>query len=123
MISEEDRERLASAVRDAEAGTAGEIIVVIAHQASGYRSVPVLWGLLAAMVVPWPLIWLTTLSASRIYLLQILVVDRHHFLPFAAKAPLCARAGLHQARPRPRNRPIANSWRAASPERATARES
>ena len=73
MISEEDRERLASAVRDAEAGTAGEIIVVIAHQASGYRSVPVLWGLLAAMVVPWPLIWLTTLSASRIYLLQILV--------------------------------------------------
>ena len=46
------RTRLAHAIRDAEARTAGEIVVVVAAQASGYRSVPLLWALLAALVGP-----------------------------------------------------------------------
>lgn len=71
MISPQDRDRLASAIRDAEAGTAGEIVVVVAGQASGYRSVPVLWALLAALAVPWPLIWITTLGPSRIFMVQL----------------------------------------------------
>ena len=71
MITAEERERLASAIRDAEARTAGEIVVV-AGQASGYRTVPVLWALLAALAVPWPLIWIATLGPSRIFQMQLL---------------------------------------------------
>ena len=71
MITTEERERLASAIQDAEAGTAGEIIVVVAAQASGYRSVPILWALLAALAVPWPLIWITTLGPTQIFLAQL----------------------------------------------------
>ena len=71
MISAEERERLASAIRDAEAQTAGEIVVVVASQASGYRSVPILWAMLAALVVPWPLIWITTLGPTQIFLVQL----------------------------------------------------
>jgi putative membrane protein len=73
MISGEDQERLANAIRDAEARTAGEIVVVVAGEASGYRGVPLLWALLAALATPWPLIWITTLGPSRIYTVQLAV--------------------------------------------------
>jgi putative membrane protein len=73
MISAEDRERLAHAIRDAEAGTAGEIVVVLAGEASGYRTVPIVWALLCALATPWPLIWITTLGPSRIFLVQLAV--------------------------------------------------
>ncbi len=73
MIGAEDRERLVEAIREAEARTAGEIVVVVARQASGYRSVPILWAMLAALAVPWPLIAITTLGAPRIALAQLLV--------------------------------------------------
>lgn len=73
MISPEEHERLIGAVRDVEDLTTGELVVVVAEQASSYRSIPVLWALLAALVVPWPLIWITTLGPSRIFLFQLLV--------------------------------------------------
>jgi putative membrane protein len=73
MISDAERENLTAAIRDAEAGTAGEIVVVVADQASGYRSVPILWALLAALATPWPLIWITTLGPSRIFMVQLAV--------------------------------------------------
>ncbi|HST94194.1 MAG TPA: hypothetical protein VLJ78_05400 [Microvirga sp.] len=73
MISDEDRTRLESAIRDVEDETAGEIVVVVSRQASHYRSVPLLWALLAALAVPWPLIWLTALGPSRIFLAQLAV--------------------------------------------------
>jgi putative membrane protein len=73
MISEADRHRIAEEIRDAEARTAGEIVVVVAGQASGYRSIPILLALLAALATPWPLIWLTTLGPSRIFLFQLAV--------------------------------------------------
>jgi putative membrane protein len=47
--------------------------VVVAGQANGYRSVPILWALLAALVTPWPLIWITTLGPSRIFQIQLVV--------------------------------------------------
>jgi putative membrane protein len=73
MISTEERSRLTDAIRDAEAGTAGEIVVVVASHASEYRSVPLLWALLAALAAPWPLIAFSALSASRIFLAQLVV--------------------------------------------------
>ncbi|MBZ6075653.1 TPM domain-containing protein [Microvirga puerhi] len=73
MISQQDHARLTQAISDVEDLTAGEIVVVIAEQASSYRSIPVLWALLIALVVPWPLIAITTLGPSRIFLIQLLV--------------------------------------------------
>lgn len=71
MISGEDYVRLESAIRDVEDRTAGEIVVVVAGQASEYRSIPLLWALLASLFVPWPLIWLTDLSSARIFQAQL----------------------------------------------------
>jgi putative membrane protein len=73
MLGAADRERIAAAIREAEAHTAGEIVVVVARQASGYRSVPLLYALVGALMTPWPLIWLTNLSAARIFIAQQVV--------------------------------------------------
>lgn len=72
MMSPEDHARLSQAIREAEDLTTGEIVVVVAGQASGYRSFPVLWALLAALLVPWPLIGITALGPARIFLIQLL---------------------------------------------------
>jgi len=73
MMSTEDHARLAKAVRDVEARTAGEIVVVVAEQASSYRSLPLIWAMLAALFTPWPLISFTALGPSRIFLAQLVV--------------------------------------------------
>jgi putative membrane protein len=73
MLSSEEHARIAAAVRDAESRTAGEILVVVAARAGTYRSVPLLYALLGSLVVPWPLIWLTDLSATRIFTFQLVV--------------------------------------------------
>jgi len=71
MISETERQRVTQAIREAETATAGEIVVVVARQASAYRAIPALFGLFAALLVPWPLIWFTDLGPSRIFLIQL----------------------------------------------------
>jgi putative membrane protein len=73
MLSEEERERVAAAIQDAERRTAGEIVIVVAAQASPYRSIPLLYALLGSLAAPWPLIWLTTLSVSHIFMVQLAV--------------------------------------------------
>jgi putative membrane protein len=72
MLSEAEHLRLEEAIRQAETGTAGEIVVVLARRAASYRSVPLLYGLLAALLVPWPLMWLTDLGTARLLLVQLL---------------------------------------------------
>jgi putative membrane protein len=73
MLTGEDQERIAAAIRDAEGRTAGEILVVVAARAGSYRSVPLLYALLGSLAVPWPSIWLTDLSAARIFTIQLAV--------------------------------------------------
>ena len=73
MISTDEQARLASVISDVEDETSGEIVLVIAEQAGHYRAVPLLWAMLAALVTPWPLIWLTGISTSRIVLIQLAV--------------------------------------------------
>jgi putative membrane protein len=73
MISPEDQMRLAHAISDVEDNTSGEVVLVIAEQAGHYRAIPLLWALLAALITPWPLIWLTSISTSRIFLIQLAV--------------------------------------------------
>ena len=73
MISADEQARLASVIGDVEGETSGEIVLVIAEQAGHYRAVPLLWAMLAALVTPWPLIWLTAIGTSRIFLIQLAV--------------------------------------------------
>jgi putative membrane protein len=71
MITDSDRARIAEAIRAAEAKTSGEIFCVVAGRASGYALIPVAWAAVLALLVPWPLIYFTTWSASVVYLLQL----------------------------------------------------
>lgn len=69
-LSGADRERIAEAIARAEAGTSGEIVVLVAARAGRYRSVGLALGLIVGLAVPWPLIALTSLSAASIALIQ-----------------------------------------------------
>jgi putative membrane protein len=73
MISAEEQDRLALAIREVESDTDGEIVLVVAHRADDYRLIPVLWALVAAFFVPWPLIWLTQLGPAMIFFAQAVV--------------------------------------------------
>lgn len=72
-LSEQDRERIATAIAEAEKTTSAEIICVVTRSSSDYWAAPFLWATLVALIWPWPLISITTLTASTIYLTQLVV--------------------------------------------------
>ena len=73
VLSDFDRARIKNAVAEAEKKTAGEIFTVVARESDDYRFIPILWATLIALVVPLPLIFLTLLPASLIFLIQLAV--------------------------------------------------
>lgn len=52
LLSSDDRERIQLAVRDAEARTGGEIVCVVADEASDYSEVPLIWAAAIALAAP-----------------------------------------------------------------------
>lgn len=70
LLSREARERIADAIGRVEAGTAGEVVVLVAARAGSYRSAPLLLALACGLVIPWPMILLTAWSAATIALAQ-----------------------------------------------------
>jgi putative membrane protein len=107
MISEHDNRRIAEAVRQAEMHTSGEIVVVVTEQASAYRSLPIVLGLLIALAVPWPLIWITRLSAEWVFLTQLIAAPlavlalswpgrRHRLVPGFVKRRRAEDAALRE---------------------------
>jgi putative membrane protein len=62
--------RVAEAISRAEAGTAGEIVVMLSARASRYRSIPPVAALVGVLLAPWPLIALTQWGPVRILLVQ-----------------------------------------------------
>jgi putative membrane protein len=73
MISNTDKLEIEKAIGEAEKGTSGEIVAVVASASGGYYYVPYLWGALAALIVPWPLIYWTWMPVQDIYLIQLAV--------------------------------------------------
>lgn len=71
LISEADKRRISAAIAAAERKTAGEIFCVIARQSGDYRLVPVVWAAFAALLLPLPLLFYTTISAHWIYIAQL----------------------------------------------------
>lgn len=52
MISKSDHQRIAEAVKAAEAGTTGEIFCIVTAEVSQYREIPLAWAAGTALVVP-----------------------------------------------------------------------
>ena len=52
MLTKADHDKIAAAVRKAEAGTSGEILCVLAQKVSNYRETPLAWGAGAALLLP-----------------------------------------------------------------------
>jgi putative membrane protein len=70
ILTGEEHARLAREIRDAESNTSGEIYVVVAHSSDEFRLVPVLWGAVFALLLPWVLHLTTMLSTTWILVLQ-----------------------------------------------------
>ena len=107
MIPESEKTRVADAIRAVEAKTSGEIHCVIADRASDYRLVPIAWAAALALLVPLPLIYLTSLSVEMIYLCQLaaflvaaIVLShwrlRFHIVPQRAKHQRAHSAAMRQ---------------------------
>jgi putative membrane protein len=72
-LTDAERTRVAAAISQAEARTAGEIYCVLAQASSDYRLVPIAWAALAALAVPLPLLYLTLWPAPAIYAVQLML--------------------------------------------------
>jgi len=81
-LSEQDRERISTAIRSAEARTSGEIVCVLAQASTDATALPVLLAALVSLVLPWLLVAFTAMSVHQILLLQVIVF-------FALAAVLC----------------------------------
>ena len=68
-----EEKRIADAIAAAERKTSGEIVAVVALQSDSYLYMPFLIASLVALLVPWPLIYLTWKSMQWVYLIQLLV--------------------------------------------------
>jgi putative membrane protein len=71
LISPADKDRISASIAAAERKTAGEIFCVIARQCGDYRTVPLVWAAGLALLLPLPLILLSPLPASWIYIAQL----------------------------------------------------
>lgn len=72
LFSEADKEAIAEAIASAENATSGEIVAVVTRDSGSYLYAPILWAALAALLVPWPFIYLTWVPVQWIYLGQLL---------------------------------------------------
>jgi putative membrane protein len=70
-ITAEEYKAVAAAIRAAEQRTSGQLVGVLARASSNYAHFPILWASALALVLPWPLIYLTELSVQRIFLAQL----------------------------------------------------
>ena len=71
LFTETEEQRIADAITAAERTTSGEIIAVVAGESSTYLHVPFLYAALAALFVPWPLIYFTWISVQAIFAIQL----------------------------------------------------
>jgi putative membrane protein len=72
-ILTEERERIANAIRSAEARTSGEIVCVLARTSTQATALPVILAAAAALATPWLLVALTAMTVQQILAIQIAV--------------------------------------------------
>jgi putative membrane protein len=72
-MSAADRDRIAAAIRAAEAKTSGEIVCVLARSSSDATTLPVFLAAVAALASPWLLVAVTAMTVHRILALQLVL--------------------------------------------------
>jgi putative membrane protein len=106
-ISAQDRERISTAIRAAEAKTSGEIVCVLAQNSSDATALPIFITAAAALALPWLLVATTAMPVYRILLLQIVLFlalavllclprVRVALLPRAARRAVAHRVAMEQ---------------------------
>ncbi len=106
-VSAKDRERIAAAIRAAEAKTSGEIVCVLAKSSSDTRALPIFIAAVASLALPWLLVATTALPVFRILSLQVaafiavaallhLLRTRIELVPHATRRAIAHRVALAQ---------------------------
>jgi putative membrane protein len=106
-ISAEDRERISTAIRAAEAKTSGEIVCVLAQNSTAATALPIVIAAAVALALPWLLVATTAMPVNRILVLQIAVFlalalllclprIRVALLPRAARRAVAHRVAMEQ---------------------------
>jgi putative membrane protein len=72
LFSDSERERIASAISDAESRTRGEIVAVVAAESDSYIFIGLTWAAMAALFAPLPLLLATVWPFEYIYIAQLL---------------------------------------------------
>lgn len=73
LVSDAERQQIASAIAEAEKTTSGEIVAVIAPSSGSYIYAAFFWAAIAALAVPLPLILWTWWPIQTIYIVQLLI--------------------------------------------------
>ena len=72
FLSDDEKQRIAAAIKEAECKTSGELVTVIAGASDSYHFVPLLWPALIALVLPGVVLPVASqVSAIEIYLGQV----------------------------------------------------
>jgi putative membrane protein len=106
-ISEQDRKRISTAIRLAEAKTSGEIVCVLAQSSSDTTALPILVAALFSLALPWLLVAITTMPVHRILSLQAITFIalsvllclpsvRTALMPRAARRAVAHRVAMEQ---------------------------
>ncbi len=99
LFTAEDEGRIAAAVAQAEAGTGGEIRVIVSTRPLiDHVPYALLWAALAALLVPWPLAFLLPITVEQMLVVQGLVfVAAGAALVFTPLGLRCVPAALMRA--------------------------
>lgn len=99
LFSAEDEARIAAAVARAEAGTGGEIRVIVSTRPLiDHGPYALLWAAVVALLLPWPLAFLLPLSVEKMLLLQgVAFILLGAALALTALGRRCVPAGLERA--------------------------
>ncbi|MGO9358836.1 MAG: TPM domain-containing protein [Xanthobacteraceae bacterium] len=106
-VSAQDRERIAGAIRAAEARSSGEIVCVLAQGSADATGLSTLIAAVAALALPWILVAFTALSVQRILFCQVVLFvavmalfclpgARAALMPRRARRAVAHRAAMEQ---------------------------
>lgn len=71
LFSDAEELRISEAIAAAERKTSGEIVAVVTAASESYFYVPFMWAAIIALLVPWPLIYLTWWPMHVVYFVQL----------------------------------------------------
>ncbi|WP_246159240.1 TPM domain-containing protein [Reyranella soli] len=106
-LSLDDRRRISAAIQAAERQTSGELVCVLARSSVDATALPIVLAALAALMLPWLLVFLTTLPVLIILSLQLALFVvlavllslprvRVALLPAATRRALAHQAAMEQ---------------------------